>query len=105
MTKAMGVPCVVLAALFSAAACRTTQSPNHQINDTGVKACVKAKLAEDVRLSTLTNIDVNSTNGVVTLSGEVHNKDEKAAAEAVAKNCDDVVRVHNELQVERPSER
>jgi osmotically-inducible protein OsmY len=108
MKKTPGILCatlVVFPAFIGLSACRTTQSPRRRVNDTGVKACVKAKLAEDVRLSTLTNIEVNSTNGVVTLAGQVHNKDEKNFAEDVARKCDDVVKVNNELQVEQPQER
>jgi osmotically-inducible protein OsmY len=47
-------------------------------------------------------VEVNSTNGVVTLAGEVHNIDEKRAAEQVARSVDGVVRVNNNLQVKNP---
>lgn len=36
-----------------------------------ITANVKTKLASDVGLSTVPDISVNSTNGVVTLSGQV----------------------------------
>ncbi len=85
------------------AACKSTQTASEQADDTGIKTSVKAKLAEDVRFSTLTNIEVNSTNGIVTLSGQVHNVDEKRAAERVAASVKGVKKVNNELQVERPS--
>ena len=81
--------------------CKTTTSAGRQVDDAGIKVAVKAKLATDVRLSTLTNIEVNSTNGVVTLSGEVHNIDEKRLAGDVARSVDGVVRVNNELQVKQ----
>ncbi len=84
-------------------ACRSTQSASEQVDDAGIKTSVKAKLAEDVRFSTLTNIEVNSTNGVVTLSGQVHNSDEKRAAERVAASVKGVKKVNNELQVMPPS--
>ncbi len=92
-------------AVGATAACRSTQSASEQIDDTGIKTSVKAKLAEDVRFSTLTNIEVNSTNGVVTLAGQVHNSDEKRAAERVAASVKGVKKVHNELQVMGPSAR
>jgi osmotically-inducible protein OsmY len=85
------------------AGCKTTTSPGRQIDDASIKTAVKAKLAADVRLSTLTNVEVNSTNGVVTLAGEVHNMDEKRAAENVARSVDGVVRVNNNLQVKEKS--
>ena len=81
------------------ASCKTTSSPGRQIDDATIKASVKAKMAADVRLSTLTNIEVNSTNGVVTLAGQVENESDRAQAAAVARSVDGVVRVNNELQV------
>ena len=82
-----------------AAACRTTESPERQANDMAITAQVKSKLASDVRLSTITNIDVNTTNGVVTLSGQVQNEEIKHHAEEVARNTPNVVKVNNNLQV------
>jgi len=79
----------------------TTTTTGTQRDDTAIKTSVKAKLAADVQLSTLTNIEVNSTNGIVTLAGKVHNPDEKRFAEQVTKSVKGVVKVNNELQVER----
>ena len=94
----LGVTAVIVLIAF-VAGCKTTTSPGRQVDDAAIKTAVKAKLAADVRLSTLTNVSVNSTNGVVTLSGEVHNVDEKRAAEEVTRTVDGVVRVNNMLQV------
>ncbi len=80
-------------------ACRTTSSPGRQVDDVAIKSAVKAKLAADVRLSTLTNIEVNSTNGVVTLAGQVRSESDRVAAAEVARSVDGVVRVNNDLQV------
>jgi hyperosmotically inducible periplasmic protein len=79
--------------------CKTTSSPGRQIDDASIKTAVKAKMAADVRLSTLTNIEVNSTNGVVTLSGQVENESDRAQAVRVARSVDGVVKVNNELQI------
>jgi len=83
------------------AGCKTTSSPGRQVDDAAIKTAVKAKLAADVRLSTLTNIEVNSTNGIVTLAGQVRDESDRAQAAAVARSVDGVVRVNNELQVKR----
>ena len=101
------VPAAMLALGLATAAggwtaCKSTQTIGEQTDDAGIKASVKAKLAQDVRFSTLTNIEVNSTNGVVTLAGQVHNIDEKRAAERVAASVAGVKKVNNELQVEKP---
>ncbi len=91
----------ILVFVTAVSGCKTTTSPGRQIDDAGIKTAVKAKLAADVKLSTLTNIEVNSTNGVVTLAGMVNNDEEKALAGSVARSVDGVVRVNNELQVKR----
>ena len=83
------------------AGCKTTTTAGTQVDDAAIKTKVKAKLAADVRLSTLTNIEVNSTNGVVTLAGQVHNPDERRLAAEVAGSVEGVVKINNELQVQR----
>ena len=74
------------------------------VDDAGIKVAVKAKLAEDVRFSTLTSIEVNSTNGIVTLSGQVSNEADRAAAAELTKSVSGVVSVNNELQVKKPAQ-
>jgi len=69
------------------------------VGDLQITAQVKSKLASDVGLSSVTNISVNSTNGVVTLSGQVDSSEVKTKAEAVATSVSKVVRVVNTLQV------
>ncbi|HEV2431637.1 MAG TPA: BON domain-containing protein [Burkholderiales bacterium] len=64
---------------------------------------VKSALAADVGLSTVTTIDVDSDNGVVTLKGRVDSADKKAKAEEIAKKVDGVRSVKNELRVEKSS--
>lgn len=61
---------------------------------------VKSALASDVGLRTMTNINVDSDEGVVTLKGKVTTADAKKRAEAVAKKVDGVKSVKNQLQVE-----
>jgi len=94
---------LVMAALASialfAAGCNTSQSPNRQLSDVQITTQVKAKLASDVRASSLANIDVNTTNGVVTLAGQVESAEVKSNAAAGTAAVPGVVRVNNELQV------
>ena len=96
--RILGVAAVVVLVGFIAG-CKTTTTPGRQVDDATIKAEVKTKLAKDVRLSTLTNVEVNSTNGVVTLAGQVANEADRLYAEQVARSVDGVVRVNNELQV------
>jgi osmotically-inducible protein OsmY len=79
--------------------CRTNESPEDQVNDLEITTQLKSKLASDVGLSSVTNIAVNSTNGVVTLSGQVDSEGAKSKAEIVARAVPKVVRVVNNLQV------
>ena len=89
----------VLLALALLLGCRTNESPEMQVNDMQITAQVKSKLASEVGVSSVTNISVNSTNGVVTLSGQVDSADLKAKAEAAAGAVPKVVRVVDNLQV------
>jgi len=79
--------------------CRTNETPEAQVDDLKIQAQVKSKLASDLGVDTIPNISVNSTNGVVTLSGQVNSADTKAKAETIAKSVDKVVKVVNVLQV------
>jgi hyperosmotically inducible periplasmic protein len=84
-------------ALFPA--CRTNESPEQQVDDLKITASVKSKLASDLGLSTVPNISINSTNGIVTLSGQVDTSATRAKAEAIAQSVPDVRRVVDNLQV------
>ena len=95
---------VVVILSLVVAGCTTTQSPGRQIDDSAIHAQVKTKLTAE-RFSNLLNIDVNVTNGVVTLAGEVPNAQVKAEAEQEARSVAGVVRVINNLQVQAPPRR
>lgn len=86
------------------AGCTTTQSPGRQIDDNAIHAKVKAKLTAE-RFSNVLNIDINVTNGLVTLAGEVPNAQVKAEADQEARSVAGVVRVINNLQVKAPPSR
>jgi osmotically-inducible protein OsmY len=92
---------VFVAAAIAVAACTTTQTPARQVDDNEIHAAVKARLTA-ARFSNIVNIDINVTNGVVTLAGEVPNADVKADAGREARAVKGVVRLNNELQVKAP---
>jgi len=83
-----------------ALACRPNQTVERQTDDAGIKTSIKAKLAADVRFSTLTAVSVDVTNGIVTLAGPVHNSEEKQKIEEVARAVKGVAGVTNNLQIE-----
>jgi len=103
MKRHSGILATALASMLalSLAACSTTQSPGQQVDDSAIHTSVKAKLTAD-RFSNIVNVDINVTNGVVTLAGEVPNAKVKAEAEAEARSVKGVVKVINTLQVKTP---
>jgi hyperosmotically inducible periplasmic protein len=88
------------AVLFLAAACRTTQSPRQQVDDVAITARVKAKLATDLNLATAGNIDVNTTNAVVTLAGQVEDEPTRQRAVDLTRGVQGVAGINDNLQVE-----
>lgn len=97
MRKLSLIPLAIACSL--APACRTNESPERQVDDLQIVAQVKSKLAADVSAGTLTNVSVDSTNGIVTLAGQVDSSGAKAKADAIAKASPKVVRVIDNLQV------
>jgi hypothetical protein len=86
--------------LLAAAGCRPNQTVERQTDDAGIKTSIKAKLAADVRFSTLTAVSVDVTNGIVTLAGPVHSAEEKQKIEETVRGIKGVVNVTNNLQIE-----
>src|SRR5262245_46755936 len=62
---------------------------------------VKSALAADVGMKTMTNINVDSVDGVVTLKGHVDSAESKKKAGEIAKQVDGVKSVKNQLRVEK----
>jgi len=91
------LPMVLLCAFL--AGCKTNESPEGQVDDIRIVGQVKSKLASEIGPSTVTNISVDSTNGVVTLAGQVDSADVRAKAETVARGIPKVVRVVDNVQV------
>ena len=78
--------------------CATNQPVGQQIDDASITASVKAKLAADADVAAH-NIDVDTLDGVVTLSGIVDSWEERTEAARLAAAAEHVVRVVNNLQV------
>ena len=74
------------------------RSMGDKIDDAAITAKVKAKLTAD-QAKNLVKVNVDTTNGVVTLKGEVPTAQDKADAERLAKLTDGVKSVKNELVV------
>lgn len=91
---------LVAAGLASSTACRTNETPEGQVKDAGITSTIKARLASGLNPTTLTNVSVNVTNGVVTLAGQVKNEESKRRAEEIARSIDGVSRVNDDLQIQ-----
>ena len=66
--------------------------------DAALTAAVKTKFLADTKVSGL-KIDVDTSKGVVTLTGTVPTADERTHAVAIAKETDGVKSVVNKLKV------
>lgn len=76
----------------------TGSTLGENIDDTGITTRVKAALASD-KGATLTRVSVETTRGVVQLSGVVSSSADRARAEQVTRTVSGVRGVNNNLQV------
>jgi hyperosmotically inducible protein len=91
----------VLAVMILLAACQSTtgRTLGESIDDTGITAAVKAKLAAE-KISTVTRIDVDTNQGVVALNGTVETEAMKTRAEEIARQVKGVRAVVNNLRIQ-----
>jgi osmotically-inducible protein OsmY len=69
-----------------------------RVSDATTTAAIKSKLLMNENTQGL-QIDVDTVNDVVTLSGDVRSAEEKALAEQLARNADGVDAVNNNLEI------
>ena len=87
---------IVLGALLALA---SANCDRRSVDDSAITAIVKSKLAVDNETSSA-NINVDTMNGVVTLTGIVTTRANKEQAERIARNTEGVTRVINNITVE-----
>lgn len=94
------VPVIGLALVLALVlgACSSTRTVGTQVDDAGITAKVKAKLAADGDVNPF-NIDVDTNEGVVTLQGRVAKDEARIKAEQIARDTDGVRRVINLVKV------
>jgi hyperosmotically inducible protein len=94
------VPVIGLALVLALVlgACSSTRTVGTQVDDAGITAKVKAKLAADGDINPF-NIDVDTNEGVVTLQGRVAKDEARIKAEQLARDTDGVRRVINLVKV------
>jgi hyperosmotically inducible periplasmic protein len=76
----------------------TGQTMGENIDDASLTASVKSSLVGD-KAANLTRVEVDTTNGVVSLNGVVESAQQKARAEEVVRRVNGVKGVKNNLQV------
>ena len=76
------------------------ESVGEYIDDATVTTTVKGKLTAE-KAANFTRIKVETSNNVVSLTGEVDSKDQKERAEKIAKQVNGVKRVNNKLQIKK----
>ena len=72
--------------------------PGDPVNDTLIVAGLKARFAADDDISAMA-VDIDSKDGMVTLSGTVPNSDAKVRADRIARGMEEVKSVNNQLEV------
>jgi len=93
---------LLLACALLAAACGTnssSESTSQYIYDAAITTKVKAALASTPQLSAM-NTRVETTNGIVTLTGVIKSADDKARAAKAASSVAGVKGVTNNLEVQ-----
>ena len=97
----MGVA-VAIMMLLAACSSMTGKTLGENIDDAGITAKVKAKLAGE-KISTVTRIDVDTNQGVVALNGTVSTEAMRVRAAEVARDVKGVRDVVNNLKVQASS--
>jgi hyperosmotically inducible protein len=76
----------------------TGKTAGQNVDDASLTASVKSTLVAD-KAANLTRIDVDTNNGVVSLSGVVESAQQKARAEELARRVNGVRGINNNLQI------
>jgi hyperosmotically inducible protein len=79
-------------------ACRSHTSASTQISDASITTSIKTKMIASSAVKA-GDIDVNTEEGTVYLVGRVGTSAEKAEAERIARSCDGVRKVVNDIKV------
>jgi hyperosmotically inducible protein len=99
MRKTVTLMFAAFVVLGMLAGCATNRPIGDQLDDAGVVAEINARLAASPVTSAL-NINVDSLDGVVTLSGVVETNESRLEAERIARTTSGVKRVISRIRVE-----
>ena len=101
MTYGIKISSILLAGLLLFGGCTalTGETAGEYVDDSTITASVKSKLAAD-KIGSLTRIDVDTTNRVVSLTGIVESPEQRTRAAQLASQVSGVKSVKNNLQVQ-----
>ena len=99
MTITKILPAIALTLLLAGCQAMTGKTAGRNVDDATITTSVKTKLAAD-KVSSLTRVDVDTNNGVVSLNGVVDSSAQKARAQELASQVGGVGKVVNNLQVQ-----
>lgn len=91
---------LLLAAVTAGCQSLTGKTAGSNIDDATITASVKSKLVAE-KAANLTRVNVDTNNGVVSLTGVVETPEQKTRAENLAREVSGVRRVTNNLQVQK----
>ena len=92
------LPLLVFLMLLAGCQSMTGETVGETVDDTGITTRVKSALAAD-KGSSLTRVGVETTRGVVHLTGVVQSSADRSRAEQVTRTVSGVRGVNNNLQV------
>jgi hyperosmotically inducible protein len=101
-TVRSAIAMILIVLLLASCQATTGRSMGKNVDDAALTASVNGALVAD-KPANFTRIDVDTTNGVVSLNGTVETPEQRARAEQLASRVDGVRRVVNNLQVNRRS--
>ncbi|MGQ0530674.1 MAG: BON domain-containing protein [Panacagrimonas sp.] len=102
-TGLAAIPTISLAeATLGQKAGAAVEKTGEYVTDSALTAKVKTALIAETKLESM-KIEVESTQGVVTLSGEVPDKASVKLADSIVAKVEGVKDVHNKLRVSRSS--
>ena len=101
MTRTPYILMALGVSIFLTIGCQTNpQTTGHYIDDTAITTSVKAHLATDGPLKTMTQISVKTVENTVYLTGVAATLQAKNRAEEIARQVDGVQRVENNITVQ-----
>jgi osmotically-inducible protein OsmY len=96
------IAAAVLVLAAGTMACSSTQTTGEQMSDAWITSKVTARMTADPEVNPF-KIDVDTTDGVVCLSGMVETDLQRREAEEVARNTEGVKRVDNDIRIGNPT--